>query len=295
MKKFIFTIGFLTFSIFNYAASYRNYVSHSVTGSVYTIFVDSNTAFGENVIGQICDNGAAPFTGFITGSAVGSTTNGTLWKLIVTLNGQVTPKLELANNNAGGTYGYTGCNITMSNVLANELTSFSAAKQNNQVNLSWLTASEKSNDNFSIERSKDGRNFAAIGQIKGGLNSTVSKEYAFTDVSPLKGTNYYRLKSTEVSGKATYSNVVSVSLLDKSNKTFVYPNPVAQTALRLEHEAIADGDLSIRIMDITGRIVQSEKRAVVNGSNLISLDVNNLSSGQYIIVIDEQLVRFIKN
>ena len=70
---------------------------------------------------------------------------------------------------------------------------------------------------------------------------------------------------------------------------------MAQSALRLEHEAIADGDLSIRIMDITGRIVQSEKRAVVNGSNLIGLDVNQLSSGQYLIAVDEQLIRFVKN
>ncbi len=295
MKRLLFTIGFLASSFFNYAASYRNYVNHSLAGSTYTIFVDSNTSFGETVTGQICNNGATPYTGFVDGTYVGPTTNGTLFKIVITLNGQTTPLLELANTNAGGTYGYTGCNIVMSTVLANELTSFSAIKQSNQVNLNWLTASEKSNDNFSIERSKDGKNFAAIGQIKGALNSTVSKEYAFMDVSPLKGINYYRLKSTEVSGKATYSHVVSVSLLDKNNKTFVYPNPVAQSALRLEHEAIADGDLSIRIMDITGRIVQSEKRAVVNGSNLISLDVNQLSSGQYLIAVDEQLIRFVKN
>jgi Secretion system C-terminal sorting domain len=185
--------------------------------------------------------------------------------------------------------------FTTNVVLANELTSFNASKQNNQVNLSWLTATEKANESFSIERSKDGKNFSAIGQMKGAINSTVSKEYAFTDATPLKGINYYRLKSTEIGGKTSYSNVVSVSLMDKNNKTFVYPNPVAQTALRMEHEAIADGDLSIRIMDITGRVVQSEKRAVSNGSNIISLEVNNLASGQYIIAVDEQLIRFVKN
>jgi hypothetical protein len=180
-------------------------------------------------------------------------------------------------------------------VLANELTSFSATKQASQVNLSWFTASEKANDHFSIERSKDGRNFAAIGQMKGAVNSTVTKEYVYTDATPMKGINYYRLKSTEIGGKTTLSNVISVSLSDKNNKTFVYPNPVAQSALQLEHEAISDAELSIQIMDITGRTVQTTKRAVINGSNVISLDVNNLSSGQYLIAIDEQLIRFVKN
>jgi hypothetical protein len=180
-------------------------------------------------------------------------------------------------------------------VLANELTMFSAAKQNSQVNLSWLTASEKENNAFSIERSKDGRNFTAIGQVKGALNSTVAKDYSFVDVMPLKGVNYYRLKSIELGGKATFSNVVSVSLLDKNNKIFVFPNPVYESVLRMEHEAVSDGDLQITVMDLTGRIVQSEKRTVTNGINIINLNVNNLSGGQYLIAVDEQLVRFVKN
>jgi Secretion system C-terminal sorting domain len=185
--------------------------------------------------------------------------------------------------------------FTTNVVLANELTSFNAAKQGSKVNLNWLTASEKANDNFSIERSKDGKNFTAIGQLKGAMNSTVSKEYAFTDASPFKGINYYRLKSTEVAGKVTYSSVVSVSVMDKVGKTFVYPNPVAEASLRLEHEAVTDGNLQIRVMDITGRVLQTEKRSVINGNNVISLDINHLSSGQYLIAVDEQLVRFVKN
>jgi Secretion system C-terminal sorting domain len=294
MKKLIFTLSFLSLNLISNAASYRTYISHSVSGSTYTVYVNSDTAPGETVQGQICNNGGSPFSGFVIGT-MSSAVPGANWKLVIT-SSAATPRLELSNiNEFNSAYAYTGCNIVMSSVLANELTTFTAAKQNNKVSLNWLTASEKGNDNFSIERSKDGKNFSAIGQLKGALNSTVSKEYAFTDVSPFKGINYYRLKSTEVAGKITYSSVVSVSVMDKVGKTFVYPNPVAEASLRLEHEAVTDGDLQIRVMDISGRVLQTEKRTVINGNNVISLDINHLSSGQYLIAVDEQLVRFVKN
>jgi hypothetical protein len=196
------------------------------------------------------------------------------------------------NNAAGSNFKLT---FTTATVLANELTSFTAAKQNNQINLSWLTASEKENDNFSIERSKDGKNFTAIGQVKGAINSTVSKDYSFVDATPLKGINYYRLKSIELGGKTSFSKVVSVSLLDKNNRTLVYPNPVAESALRIEHDASADSELLLKVIDVTGRVIKAEKRSVVSGNNIISMDVSTLASGQYLISFDEQFVRFVKN
>jgi hypothetical protein len=179
-------------------------------------------------------------------------------------------------------------------VLANELTSFTAAKQDNKVSLNWLTANEKANDNFSIERSKDGKNFEAIAQMKGAFNSSVSKNYNYTDVTPYKGINYYRLKSVDVEGKAAFSSVVSVSFLDKNNKTFVYPNPVHESALKLEHEAYSDTNASILIYDLTGRVVKNEKRNLLKGTNYLNIELNDLSSGSYLLSIDEQLVRFVK-
>jgi Secretion system C-terminal sorting domain len=306
MKKLIFTLSLMVVS--NWVLATVNIISTTQVGSNIEIVVEANTSFGQGVMAQLRYGGTPDFTNFVSGAYVMQSNGLSQFKVIIPVGvgtfkipanatniSVQAAKCDFGTINNGFEYTLFLAASPLSTVLLVEVSNFNALKNGQNINLSWLTASEKANENFSIERSKDGRNFVAIGQLKGAFNSTVSKDYNYTDASPLKGINYYRLKSKEVGGKATYSNVVSVSLLDKNNKTFVYPNPVTQSALQLEHEALTEGDLNIRIMDLTGRIVLMEKRAVANGSNVISLNVNNLSNGQYLIAVDEQLIRFVKN
>jgi Secretion system C-terminal sorting domain len=274
-------------SVVNSASmSYRVYKSGSIAPSFITITLPNQGASGNNQFWNM----NAPDINLLAGVSSIGTYNVEI-QFDAATNGVNCTNPISANARLLGSI----ATFTTNTVLSNELTSFNAVKQNNKVNLSWLTATEKANETFSIERSKDGRDFTQIGLVKGAINSNTSKDYFYIDENPLKGINYYRLKSNEIGGKVNFSKVVSMSLFDKYNKTIVFPNPVSESVLRLEHEAVAEGDLQIKLIDLTGRIVQSEKRSVVNGSNIINLNVNNLSSGQYIVVFDEQLVRFIKN
>jgi hypothetical protein len=80
--------------------------------------------------------------------------------------------------------------------------------------LEWVTKSERNNDYFSIERSEDGKIFETIKQINGAGNSTKKLHYDFTDYSPLRGTNYYRLKQTDYDGKSEYSKIITITIQD---------------------------------------------------------------------------------
>ncbi|NJN35007.1 MAG: T9SS C-terminal target domain-containing protein, partial [Saprospiraceae bacterium] len=64
------------------------------------------------------------------------------------------------------------------------------------------TASERNGSHFDVQRSKDGKTFTTIGQVKAVGNSLTLQRYEFSDENPLSGTNYYRLNAVDLDGAA---------------------------------------------------------------------------------------------
>ncbi|MBK8706464.1 MAG: hypothetical protein IPN33_24790 [Saprospiraceae bacterium] len=94
--------------------------------------------------------------------------------------------------------------------------------------MEWATATETDNAYFTIERSKDGRQFEAIAQVPGAGNSTIPLDYALTDENPLKGHSYYRLRQTDYNGDVSFSNLESVFMNQTASGDIHYfPNPVS--------------------------------------------------------------------
>jgi hypothetical protein len=212
MQKILYTFSLCLLSLLTNAATFRSYVGHTVSGSTYTIWVNSNTVSGEGVFGQICNNGGSPFTGFVDGTFDNTSVPGANWKIVITLNGQTTPRLELGNKNqSGDPYGYTGCNIVMSALLPVELTRFSVKKEGESNKLIWVTASEKDHSHFVVERAGANLNWTALHELQAqGGNSDRTKTYAYTDEKPLSGVNHYRLRIVSEFGAVEYSKSVAV-------------------------------------------------------------------------------------
>lgn len=147
-----------------------------------------------------------------------------------------------------------------------ELISFTAKKveQSDDITLRWITANEKNNAAFMVERSFDGDAFEEIGSLKGAGNSNTILSYSFLDESALKEANskqanvlYYRLRQMDFSGEAQVSKVVSVSVHDAgsyySNKDALslYPNP-------FNNQIVIEGytkQTSITITNVAGVVV----------------------------------------
>lgn len=88
-----------------------------------------------------------------------------------------------------------------------------------QVLLKWQVQ-ENNIVNYTIEKSTDSRLFNSTITIssKGdGIN-----DYSFTDVSPLNGTGYYRIKQMDKDGRLSYSSIIKLSGQLNSNLS-VYP------------------------------------------------------------------------
>lgn len=113
------------------------------------------------------------------------------------------------------------------NPLPVELLSFDASPAKNLIKLRWITASEKDNKGFEIERNNNGtEGFRQIGFVNGNGTTTSLSEYAFNDVEVKPNTTYfYRLKQVDYSGLFGYSEVIAARLNKEVMQLTVVPNP----------------------------------------------------------------------
>jgi hypothetical protein len=149
--------------------------------------------------------------------------------------------------------------------------------------LTWNTSQEINSNYFSVERSTDGIHFNKIGEVKAAGNSSVTRSYRFTDATPAKGINYYRLQMADIDNSFKYSNTISIR--NTGSVTFtIYPNPVRGT-LVVNLDAVKTEAAEVSITDFNGRKVYSHHENVTQGNNNIRVDVNNFSKGTYYIKI----------
>ena len=108
--------------------------------------------------------------------------------------------------------------ITAVSALPIELLYFDGAECETGNRLSWSTASESNNDYFSIEKTKDGKDWIEITNLNGSGNSSTQLYYSFIDDNIESIINYYRLKQTDYDGKFKYSDAVSIDNRNNDSK-----------------------------------------------------------------------------
>lgn len=156
-----------------------------------------------------------------------------------------------------------------------KLSSFNAIGLQNQVNLSWLTATEINSQDFIIERSIDGVNFTAINMVAAKGNSTKATNYTFVDKTlPNVSTLYYRIKSNSTSGSFEYSSIQKVTLRNVS--LAISPNP-ASNELLINASSLVQ---NVELFDMMGKRVYSLQN---NKTNSVRVDVSKLSKGNYLV------------
>lgn len=153
--------------------------------------------------------------------------------------------------------------------------SFTGQVKGDKVVLNWETANVRGNDHFEIERSTGGDSFTTIGtQPETGANS-----YTFTDASPLKGNDLYRIRQVDIDGNYSWSSTVALHIIPNSNGLSLQSNPVTNslTLINTREQTIK----YLRVADLAGRILVNK---VCNSSaNLISENIQSLKPGYYIL------------
>ena len=90
------------------------------------------------------------------------------------------------------------------------LISFTGKNAGADNELKWVTASEKNNNYFTIEKTTDGTVFDILGVINGAGTSNAILDYKYTDYNVSSKLNYYRLKQTDYDGVFKYTDLISI-------------------------------------------------------------------------------------
>jgi hypothetical protein len=194
-------------------------------------------------------------------------------------------------NNAKGSFA-TGADLVTNNVwnlLASSivlpvvLNSFEGMLSSNGVLLQWSVQSAINAHRFEVQRSTNANNFMAIGSLPVQGNST-TKKYAFEDVAPVSGINYYRLKLVDADGSYSFSNTIAIKNAS-NNREAIACWQINKNALRLNITTteIANS-FKVGLYDLLGKkIYQHTFKG--NGSNRLEalLPLSAIHTSTYVL------------
>src|SRR5882757_7272868 len=80
------------------------------------------------------------------------------------------------------------------------LIDFTVIQSGNKVDVKWKTSIETGGPYFTIEKSKDGKEYTKIVDLPETEDGTVYSDYFETDYQPYSGVSYYRIKQTDETG-----------------------------------------------------------------------------------------------
>jgi hypothetical protein len=165
---------------------------------------------------------------------------------------------------------------TKNTVLPIQLKSFTGLIVSNNALINFEVANEQNILIYVIEKSYDGVNYNTMQSI---INSN-SKKYSITDYDFKDGVNFYRLKTIYQSGKFEYSKVISLNNASSDFTLQVYPNPL-KNYVNVSIKANQKNDTYLRIFDVYGKTVLSQKITIEKGKQSILIDLQKLPFGVY--------------
>jgi hypothetical protein len=174
------------------------------------------------------------------------------------------------------------------------LLTFEAERSNQEeVQLTWATASEIDNLGFEIEMSEDGQTFAQVGFVDGVGNSSALRNYAFTHNNSKAA--YYRLKQKDLDGSFSRSQLRFVEALQSVRKLAVYPNPtVGNITLSLGEYFPAEEQVTVQLLDARGGLILSGSSTLDKTAQALNEQLSNAPKGLYFLQIQTKTERFVK-
>jgi len=179
-------------------------------------------------------------------------------------------------------------NATRSAIIPVELTSFTAKVSDGEVLLNWVTATEKNNLGFEVERKNEQLNNGAwqsIGFVDGNGTTTEAQSYSFSDdISSINASSLsYRLKQIDFNGVFEYSDVVNVTNLAPADYVLEqnYPNPF-NPSTTIKFGIPEKSNVVLTVYNSLGAEVATLVNEVREaGSYTIDFNADNFSSGIY--------------
>ncbi len=216
-----------------------------------------------------------------------STDNGTTWGLdgncVIGSNGTLAARTMMSG------FGVMSIGQT-SSPLPIELLSFNGTAHEKYNLLEWMTATEKNNDYFTLEQSRDGISFQSIGTVKGAGNSNVPLNYSLKHNNPLNGITYYRLTQTDFDGTSTKSSIIAINRKGGSCIISAFPNPSTGNC-DLNIETVNQGPYTIYVNDMAGKELYKQTIVVDSEEFNHRFNMADYKCGMYNCILENEVTK----
>ncbi len=193
---------------------------------------------------------------------------------------------------AEGSYG--DLSICMSDfcnpeTLPVELSSFIVTDNGCSSLIEWHTETETDNAYYIVERSADGITYEQLTTLAGAGNSLTPNNYRYVDNDP-NLYNYYRLIQVDLDGthnklaakyiqSSCFEDDISYAITD------LYPNPSSTRQVKVKLYTATEGEAVYQVLDIFGRQIKESPVSLIEGANVLKIDIEALASGTYFIKV----------
>jgi hypothetical protein len=183
-------------------------------------------------------------------------------------------------------------NLSMNNIslgaasgtLPVTFSSINARQQQKDILLEWKVENEDGIRKYDIEKSADGKLFNNIAtQAASGRGPSAT--YSWLDQKVLPGNNFYRIKSTDVTGRKAYSSIIKMYSGSSKPTLLLYPNPATAGTVHLQMNNMPAGTYHVSLVNTAGQVMLTKAIAHEAGSSTEMLDISKLTKGVYLLQV----------
>jgi Secretion system C-terminal sorting domain len=187
------------------------------------------------------------------------------------------PVFNLSMNNIAIAASSGTLPVTFSNI--------SARQQTRDILIEWEVDNEAGIQKYEVERSGDGQAFTGIAIQKAIADNGGAITYHCLDQNVLPGNNFYRIKSTDIAGKAAYSSVIKIYSGSAKPLLLLYPNPATAGLVHLQMNNMPGGTYRVNLVNTAGQVMLTKAITHEAGSSYETLNFSNLTKGVYLLEV----------
>jgi len=153
--------------------------------------------------------------------------------------------------------------------------------------ITWSTSEEISTSVFQVQKSIDGVFFTSVGEIDAAGTSSETKNYRFLDPAIGETKVFYRILQQDIDGRSAFTHI---AVLNKENKNdyliTMMGNTTTERYFNLVINSKATGLMTYRIEDLKQKVLKSGDANIVEGANLLSIDLDKLTDDKYLCIFE---------
>lgn len=155
----------------------------------------------------------------------------------------------------------------------------------NAVQLKWSIENDVDVVSYDVQRSANSIDFQLLNTVS-SKKSARPFEYSYTDLSPVTGNNFYRLKLNKSNGGVTYSGILKLIYNKSANNIIIYPVNQQSNSVSIYLKSVEKGSYRLSILNALGQNLYSKALNHDGLDKQVTVDgVSSLSKGAYRLVL----------